>query len=743
MNISSNHNLSNNTENNYSARELESKYQQTTTYTTTTTTTTGVFSGDMTISKIIARCEGAIKDNFAKYDFEAKTACSESEKIITLGWDQAKQKGQWITAQEGYRIDTCEQEISEIGGYMCNPINSKMIKLYRKATIPKGTWMERKGQRFGSADLDSIKIDKETDGLLTKTCGQCLNKKMISSGTFLPDTTKFVANILDNQSNISEEDKLNSDIEHSDYVNFETSNKKDHQSKDLAGIEEVENDEGGSSLPRNRKILTEQHLLNKCIDLFGTNSEFKEDEENSKYSGSHTIINIETNNITKYDSNSSENITFRNDAQESIEKVQIDSNHQIQITSMEHRSSRDSVPRDYRSGAMLFETENGVEKARLCDLDSSNFLNTQFQIQTTLLAEREIHKLQEDLERSSQKKNAQLDQTQNDSQVNAPFSAQLSKADGLSHASKSSRFDYEEALVETNCQPISSDELNVEKIDVSPQEEDIPVPVQESIASQRQSYYQVSQIPSRSELHSVQKIDVSPKKDLSPVPVESSKLSQTLSNYQVSQIPSHSDLHTPQKSEIEIRTIEKDEQSIPDAFTTPKKNQQSHVVCHNSAKIPCIPSSALSKKQEISKCFADVRISQPEVDSVKNSSTQNELLLQSEQLEPSCEQSIVITKDQEEYLETIPKTTTRPNDLFDSIHEEKIQESQLLIENQQNLQESEYHTCTDNDLSSQVSFSAQKNRFMKCSGQRSMRVNISAHQTNMIPKQLRDEISQG
>jgi hypothetical protein len=190
-----------------------------------------------------------------------------------------------------------------------------------------------------------------------------------------------------------------------------------------------------------------------------------------------------------------------------------------------------------------------------------------------LLAEREIHKLQEDLERSSQKKNAQLDQTQNDSQVNAPFSAQLSKADGLSHASKSSRFDYEEALVETNCQPISSDELNVEKIDVSPQEEDIPVPVQESIASQRQSYYQVSQIPSRSELHSVQKIDVSPKKDLSPVPVESSKLSQTLSNYQVSQIPSHSDLHTPQKSEIEIRTIEKDEQSIPDAFTTPKKNQ--------------------------------------------------------------------------------------------------------------------------------------------------------------------------
>jgi hypothetical protein len=98
--------------------------------TTTTTTANGVFKGDMTISKIITRCEEAAKLQFKSYRMDAKTACSESDKSAKIDWDHAKKRGEWVTCTNAYRVDTFDQN-NDVGGYMCNPVNSKLIKIYR------------------------------------------------------------------------------------------------------------------------------------------------------------------------------------------------------------------------------------------------------------------------------------------------------------------------------------------------------------------------------------------------------------------------------------------------------------------------------------------------------------------------------------------------------------------------------------------------------------------------------------
>jgi hypothetical protein len=88
--------------------------------------------------------------------------------------------------------------------------------------------------------------------------------------------------------------------------------------------------------------------------------------------------------VKKYDSSSEENMTFRNDLENTQAKVinQLKENITVENWnySLEHRFSRDGIPRDYRDGAMIYETDHGVEKARLSELDSSSFLNAKFQI---------------------------------------------------------------------------------------------------------------------------------------------------------------------------------------------------------------------------------------------------------------------------------------------------------------------------------------------------------------------------
>lgn len=466
---------------------FESEFQHTAT--TIKTEIAGLFTGDMTISKIVSRCQGAIQDKFEKFDFETKTACSDSEKLLKLGWEQAKQNGQWITAHDAYRLDTLEQGISEVGGYMCNPVNSKMIKVYRKTTLPKGTWMERKSQRLGSADLDVAKLHKRAEKELTKTCGQCLDKKMISSGTYIQNTSKFMATALENSSSDRSSslsgDELKSDYQHSDYVNFETSNKKNPDQKDLAGIAEADNEEGGSSLPRNPRGISNgtERVLERTsgINMFERNFNSMQIHEEFESHGSQEIIHLETKVISNYNSTSIENMTFRNELRGTLQNASRNSVQDVLVDDFnsptEHRSSRDSIPRDYRDGAMIYETENGPEKARLCELDSSTHLNTKFMIESAQKADREMNSLQADLERSSQKKAAAFEQ-EYISQKKTPSCDDLGvishherhsvtievcgksvedyQSEGLSYQSRTSRIQYEAAQVERDLQPIES-----------------------------------------------------------------------------------------------------------------------------------------------------------------------------------------------------------------------------------------------------------------------------------------------
>jgi hypothetical protein len=76
-----------------------------------------------------------------------------------------------------------EQHHTEVGGYMCNPMNTKMLKVYRKGTLPRGTWAERRRKKMGSAC--SIDVEKEVNERLAKTCTKCLDQKLMTSGTIL------------------------------------------------------------------------------------------------------------------------------------------------------------------------------------------------------------------------------------------------------------------------------------------------------------------------------------------------------------------------------------------------------------------------------------------------------------------------------------------------------------------------------------------------------------------------------
>jgi hypothetical protein len=166
---------------------------------TVTTTSVDLFTGDMTKSKIEARCLNAMEQAFDKFDQEAKrTNDTEEERTLDMAWETAKLKGQWITAQDACLMNTLEQKHTEVGGYMCNPVNTRLMKVYRKGKLPKGTWHERQQMKraktmknaYGNPDY----VGKLVDACLTKTCTKCLRRGLLTSGTLISSASPTVNN---------------------------------------------------------------------------------------------------------------------------------------------------------------------------------------------------------------------------------------------------------------------------------------------------------------------------------------------------------------------------------------------------------------------------------------------------------------------------------------------------------------------------------------------------------------------
>lgn len=385
--------------------------------TETITTTANIFTGNMTQSKIMKRCMNAIEEGYQKYDLEAKTQASEGEKSMSIGWEQAKQKGQWIIAKDAIRIDTLEQEHTEVGGYMCNPINTKMLTVYRKGKLPKGTWMDRKRNRTYSAHSDAKHIDKIVKENLTRTCEKCLDKRIMTSGTSGSkynnvdyngsnvkveiSTTGFdhVGSRLDlTQSRSSSDSPLDLESE-LEFQTHTTQNLERACQEDLAGIIEQDGEEGGSSFPRQllnvhnieqgqARINTFEQSVNN-INLTGRNLRSPSDfetavkREDSNYATFGSDKNFASTTVTKVVRTEYESLPVN------TKPIVIQSSKQEY--SVSSKGSRNDLPRDYRDGAMIYQTAERVEKARLADLNSSGYRNTKFEIESRIIAQGEVN----------------------------------------------------------------------------------------------------------------------------------------------------------------------------------------------------------------------------------------------------------------------------------------------------------------------------------------------------------------
>jgi hypothetical protein len=61
------------------------------------------------------------------------------------------------------------------------------------------------------------------------------------------------------------------------------------------------------------------------------------------------------------------------------------------------RKEGKGIPRDYRDGAMIYETSTRIEKARLNQLDSSTFQSTKFRVESATIAQGNIDDMQNEL----------------------------------------------------------------------------------------------------------------------------------------------------------------------------------------------------------------------------------------------------------------------------------------------------------------------------------------------------------